>query len=246
VSGPSRTVEYRGTEGERRAAFQRDAADAARYGWQPVHQESDRHALRVTYIQTMVSKWATSQVPAPLASPPKPTSNPLPPAGVARRVNPRDNTAALAILLAVLIGGVFVVFLLSQQRSPTGNSALDEFLDRTPRPTPAPGCFTVSSAVLERISQGLIPGVTLRNGKAVRSGDYRRVWFVAAEIDGPGIEGSGDVGVWATNSLTEGGLTFAVGGMAHQFSDWGHGEDTDAAMSISSDGYREAERCAGG
>ena len=70
--------------------------------------------------------------------------------------------------------------------------------------------------------------------------------LVEAGTDGPGIEGPGDVAVWAVNDLNGHGLIYAVGGMAHQFSQWGHGENTDAAMSIFDDGWARAEACAGG
>jgi hypothetical protein len=68
--------------------------------------------------------------------------------------------------------------------------------------------------------------------------------MVAADIHGIGMEGNGEIGVWATNSLDGSGLIFAVDGLAKEFSDWGHGDTTDANIMQSSDGVAEAKECA--
>lgn len=107
-------------------------------------------------------------------------------------------------------------------------------------------CERVSSAVLNAIAEGLTVegGGTLRNGYAVKSDDFSKVYMVAADIQGAGMEGDGEVGVWATNSLDGAGLIFAVDGLAKEFSDWGHGDTTDAHITQSSDGVAEAKECA--
>jgi hypothetical protein len=87
-------------------------------------------------------------------------------------------------------------------------------------------------------------GGTLRNGHAVKSNDFSKVYMVAADIQGGDMEGNGEVGVWATNSLDGTGLIFAVDGFAKEFSDWGHGDTTDANITQSSDGAAEAKECA--
>jgi len=117
----------------------------------------------------------------------------------------------------------------------------------TASPTTVTGrCELVSSAVLNAIAEGLTVngGGTLRNGYAVKSDDFSKVYMVAADIQGTGMEGDGEVGVWATNSLDGGGLIFAVDGLAKKFSDWGHGDTTDAHITQSSDGVAEAKECA--
>jgi len=86
-------------------------------------------------------------------------------------------------------------------------------------------------------------GGTLRNAKAVRSKDFEKVWMVAADIQGSGMEGSEDIGVWATNSLQGDGLVFAIDGFAQEFSDWGHGDTTDANITQAADGVQEAKDC---
>ena len=117
----------------------------------------------------------------------------------------------------------------------------------TASPTTVTGrCEMVSSAVLNAIAEGLTVngGGTLRNGYAVKSDDFSKVYMVAADIQGTGMEGDGEVGVWAMNSLDGGGLIFAVDGLAKEFSDWGHGDTTDANITQSSDGVSEAKECA--
>ena len=107
-------------------------------------------------------------------------------------------------------------------------------------------CEKVSSALLNAIAEGLTVsgGGRLRNGYAVKSKDFSKVYMVAADIQGAGMEGNSEVGVWATNSLDIGGLIFAVDGFAQEFSDWGDGDTTDANITQSSDGVSEAKECA--
>lgn len=107
-------------------------------------------------------------------------------------------------------------------------------------------CEPVDDALVDGISEGLTVdgGGSLRNARAVRSEDYEKVWFVAADLQGESLEGSEDIGIWATNSLTVGeGLIMAVGGYATEFSDWGDGGQTDAQLSINDDGAQEARGC---
>ncbi len=107
----------------------------------------------------------------------------------------------------------------------------------------ATACQPVPQAMRDKIGAVLNGGAKVASAAAVRSADYERAYFVAVTLKGPGIEDA-DPAVFATNRLDGSGLVYAVGGMAHQFSDMGHGEDTAAKFSISSDGYSEAEACA--
>lgn len=105
-------------------------------------------------------------------------------------------------------------------------------------------CVDVPRDAMDRISEGLTGDVRLTSAVAVRSGDYEEVYMIAGELDGPGLEGEGDVGVWASNSLEPGGgLTLAVDGVANEFSDWPDGGGTDAEMSVTDDGVSEARDC---
>lgn len=46
-------------------------------------------------------------------------------------------------------------------------------------------------------------------------------YVVAGEIDGSGMEGDGEVGIWAVAKLDGGGTIIAVNGLAREFSVWG-------------------------
>jgi hypothetical protein len=111
-------------------------------------------------------------------------------------------------------------------------------------------CQPVADADLEAsIGQGLIvDGAILRDGFAVRSDEFEQVWFVAAEIDEPGAEGVGDVGVWSTNTepsrLESGsGLIFGINDVARRFTDWGADVEPGQGIvpSMADHGASEAE-----
>ena len=103
------------------------------------------------------------------------------------------------------------------------------------------GCEEVDPALLAKIGQGL-KGRTLRNGYAVRSDDYSKVWFVGAEM----VEVPGErIGLWATNDLAPQGhgVVYSVNTPAKENSDWGPGP---SGMSAGDDGGAEAWACASG
>ena len=109
--------------------------------------------------------------------------------------------------------------------------------------TTASRCDDVPAALVQAIAGGLTlqGGGPLSRASAVRSSSFEKVWFVAAEIDGPGMEKSGNVGVWVTNDLSANGVIGAVDGLAREFSDWGVRSD----VSRSDDGYQAARACLG-
>jgi hypothetical protein len=147
-----------------------------------------------------------------------------------------------------LVGWVLLVVLAACGGTETAESDNGtESPQATAAPTTVTGrCEKVSSAVLNAIAEGLTVtgGGTLRGGYAVKSKDFSKVYMVAADIQGVGMEGNGEIGVWATNSLDGNGSIFAVDGFAKEFSDWGHGDTTDANITQSSDGVSEAKECA--
>jgi hypothetical protein len=104
-------------------------------------------------------------------------------------------------------------------------------------------CEAVSPALIDDIESGLtVVGGWLSEGVSIRSTDFERVWFVAGDIAGPGIEEGSEVGVWATYSDPEGpaeGSIYSVNSKAMEFSDWGPGP----GLSMSDGGAAEAEDC---
>jgi len=134
------------------------------------------------------------------------------------------------------------------------------FPTNTPLPTNAPEptathtpppflarCLDVPKDMVDAIATGLtVDGggsLDATTAQAVRSGDFQKVYFIAAAIHGPGM-GDHSIGIWASNSLEPGkGLIMAVGGFAHQFSDWGPGETTDAKVNQLNDGAQDSAKC---
>lgn len=77
----------------------------------------------------------------------------------------------------------------------------------------------------------------------VRSNDYQKVYFVAAQITGPGLDNI--IGVWAiTGDPDTPGMFFSVNGYAHVFSGFGIGSTTDANFTMDKHGAEEAYFCA--
>lgn len=115
----------------------------------------------------------------------------------------------------------------------------------TEEPVADSRCEPVDDALVTALGEGLtVEGGSLRHAQAVKSSDYEEVWFVAADIQADGLEGSDDIGIWATNSLTMGeGIVYSVDEVAKEFSDWGDGGQTDAQLSANDDGAQEARGC---
>jgi hypothetical protein len=108
-------------------------------------------------------------------------------------------------------------------------------------------CENVPPGLVQGIATGLTVGGggTLTNAKAVKSNDFERVYFISADIDGPGLEGPDDIGTWAKSGPLRvgGGLILSVDAVAKEFSDWGDGGSTDAMLSMDDDGAEESKEC---
>ena len=149
----------------------------------------------------------------------------------------RFMASAVCILAMVGCGGTDTAEGDNRTRSPQAT---------TPATTVTGRCEKVSNALLNAIAEGLTVsgGGTLREGYAVKSNDFAKVYMVAADIQGTGMEGDAEIGVWATNSLDGSGSIFAVDGLAKEFSDWGDADTIDANITESSDGVSQAKECA--
>lgn len=107
---------------------------------------------------------------------------------------------------------------------------------------PSTRCESASAALVTAIESGLTVtgGGSLSNAVIVRSADFENVYFVAARIEGEGMDST--VGVWATNGPDADGLIFSADALAREFSEWGDGP----GFSSSDDGFAEARDCASG
>src|SRR5688500_2919509 len=88
-------------------------------------------------------------------------------------------------------------------------------------------CLSVSSVVLTGIANGLTVdgGGTLRGAQAVRSEDFADTWLVAADIEGPGLDGPDQIAVWSTTGITaeRPRIPVPANTLGDEFSVWGRG-----------------------
>lgn len=108
-------------------------------------------------------------------------------------------------------------------------------------------CVRITPEQTAAIESGLTVsgGGSIEAGWAVRSGAHHNLYFVSADIGGPGLEGPNDVGTWAMNDVEAGtvGLVLAVNSMAREFSVFPDGRSTDAETSMDDPGARESQGC---
>ena len=108
----------------------------------------------------------------------------------------------------------------------------------------ASACEPATSDVMTPIGNKLMPeGVRASNGRFVRSDDHERMYFVSAELDGPGLEGQGDVATWATSSVGGAEAIYAVDDLAREHSDWGPAAVVD--VTVDDHGFVESRDCVG-
>jgi hypothetical protein len=117
----------------------------------------------------------------------------------------------------------------------------------TTEATESTRCENVPPRLVKTIEDGLNVSVagTLKDARAVKSEDFKQVYFISAEIDGEGMEGAGEIATWAKSGPLRvgGGLIYAVDGFANQFSNSDDGGDTDAQLSMDDDGAEESRSC---
>lgn len=118
----------------------------------------------------------------------------------------------------------------------TGCSAL--MLPNEPTTPPMP-CLVVSDDLAANI---VGRGYTVTEAQAVKSPDYRYLYFIAIKFAGPGM-GEGEVGVWASNAISGAGTVFSVDGFARTFTDWPDAGGID--VSATDPGVDAARACIG-
>lgn len=87
------------------------------------------------------------------------------------------------------------------------------------------GCLDVNQAVVDLLATALdqsAGGLWLRGAQAVREPTRVHVYAIAADIEGPGMEGDGEIGVWIISGEIDGsgsiGVVQATEGFANEFS----------------------------
>lgn len=123
--------------------------------------------------------------------------------------------------------------------------------------TAAKSCEEAPRNTLDDITTGLTAqGATLRSGTAAAlPREFEETplpwrYIVAAEIDGPGFEGDGQIATWLVSGITveESGGIVAGNELARQISDWGSAgragspADQKRDRALATEAAREAER----
>lgn len=109
-----------------------------------------------------------------------------------------------------------------------------------------PRCEQATSAIMTPLGNAVTNELDrLRNGWIVKSRDHADIYFVSAELDGPGFEDPGDVGTWATTSPGGAEAIYSVDEIAKDHTSWRDGTAI-AGLSMDDDGAQESRACAGG
>ena len=85
----------------------------------------------------------------------------------------------------------------------------------------------------------------LENGHVVKSRDHEDIYFISAELEGPGLFEPGDVGTWATTSTGGAEAIYSVDEIAKDHSTWRDGTAI-AGLSLDDDGAMESRECVTG
>jgi hypothetical protein len=109
-----------------------------------------------------------------------------------------------------------------------------------------PRCEAATSALMTPLSNSLTnERDRLTNGWVVKSADHEDIYFVSAELDGPGYQREGDIATFATNSPGGARAIFSVNDLAKDVSNVRDGTAI-AGLSMEDDGADESFECAGG
>jgi len=85
----------------------------------------------------------------------------------------------------------------------------------------------------------------LEHGRLVKSRDHEDIYFISAELEGPGLFDPGDVGTWATTSPGGAEAIYSVDELARDHSTWRDGVAI-AGLSLEDDGAQESRECVTG
>jgi len=93
---------------------------------------------------------------------------------------------------------------------------------------------------INHIKEGLEEGFSISNEYAIKSNDFKKVNFVACNLNGPGV--SDAVAVWAiTGDPDEPGMIVCADHTAKEFSVYPLGSKTKAEISMADEGARIVE-----
>jgi hypothetical protein len=106
-------------------------------------------------------------------------------------------------------------------------------------------CEPATSALMTPLGNGLTnERDRLEDGQMVKSGDHEDIWFVSAELEGPGFQRPGDIATWATTSPGGAEAIYSVDEIAKDNTSWRDGTAI-AGLSLEDDGAMESRECVG-
>lgn len=104
-------------------------------------------------------------------------------------------------------------------------------------------CEPATSALMTPLGNSLkSERDSLENGQVVKSRDHSDIYFVSAELEGPGLFDPGDVATWATTSPGGAEAIFSVDELAKDYTTWRDGTAI-ASLSLDDDGAKESRDC---
>jgi len=107
-------------------------------------------------------------------------------------------------------------------------------------------CEAATSAIMTPLGNSLDnERDRLSNGQIVKSSDHEDIYFVSAELDGPGFQGPGDIATWATTSPGGAEAIYSVDPLAKRHTTWRDGTAI-AGLSLEDDGAQESRECVTG
>jgi len=113
----------------------------------------------------------------------------------------------------------------------------------TAPPTPVNArCGLADFNITGQLLAAVQTGYSVRNVYYVRSNDFDHTLFLAGDIQGPGLEGSQDIGVWAINLANGSNTFYEMNDLAGSHGGWIPGPH--AGYSMSDDGVAEVQQCA--
>jgi hypothetical protein len=107
-------------------------------------------------------------------------------------------------------------------------------------------CEPATSALMTPLGDSLkSERDSLENGQVVKSRDHDDIYFVSAELEGPGLFDPGDVATWATTSPGGAEAIFSVDELAKDYTNRRDGTAI-AGLSLDDDGANESRDCVAG
>jgi hypothetical protein len=113
----------------------------------------------------------------------------------------------------------------------------------SPPPPADARCEPATSALMTPLGNALNNELDrLENGQMVKSRDHEDIYFISAELDGPGLHDPGHVATWATTSPGGGEAIYSVDQLAKDHTSWRDGTAI-AGLSLDDDGAKESREC---